>query len=121
MIDEQKIENGFFVCRKRPSEGIRMCYLPKDDADLEYEPQEFILRPTANDVNVGIRNWLQDSRDNQILEDGQDDHVVYTRQLGDSGQNTTKFGWYPLQNTANPKSPSHYWGIHNGKGQNQTP
>lgn len=58
LIDEQKVENGFFVCRKKPSEGIRMCYLPKDDADLEYEPQEFVLRPTAADVNVGIRNWV---------------------------------------------------------------
>lgn len=58
LIDEQLIEEGYFVTRKRPSEGIRMCYLPKDDADLEYEPQEFVLRPSGNDVNVGVRNWL---------------------------------------------------------------
>lgn len=35
-----------------------MCFLPKDDADLEYEPQEFKLNPTASDIEVGITNWL---------------------------------------------------------------
>lgn len=38
LIDEQMIEIGFFCARKKPSEGVRMCFLPKDDADLEYEP-----------------------------------------------------------------------------------
>jgi len=35
------VENGFFVRRSRPSEGSRLVYIPKDDGDLEFCPQEF--------------------------------------------------------------------------------
>jgi hypothetical protein len=29
-LDEHTIEQGYFVTRKRPSEGIRLVYIPKD-------------------------------------------------------------------------------------------
>jgi hypothetical protein len=37
-IDEHTVEEGYFVTRKRPSEGIRLVYIPKDSADLEFAP-----------------------------------------------------------------------------------
>ena len=44
-IDETTIENGYFVTRKRPSEGMRMVYIPKDSSDLDFVPQTFKLSP----------------------------------------------------------------------------
>lgn len=35
-ISEDVIENGYYISRGRPHEGIRLAYLPRDDGDLEY-------------------------------------------------------------------------------------
>lgn len=35
-ISEDVIENGYYITRGRPHEGIRLAYLPRDEGDLEY-------------------------------------------------------------------------------------
>jgi hypothetical protein len=35
-ISENVVENGYYISRGRPNEGIRLAYLPRDDGDLEY-------------------------------------------------------------------------------------
>lgn len=35
-ISEDVIENGYYISRGRPHEGIRLAYLPRDEGDLEY-------------------------------------------------------------------------------------
>jgi len=35
-ISEENIEDGYFPVRCKPSQGLRMVYLPKDDRDLEF-------------------------------------------------------------------------------------
>lgn len=37
-IAEDTIEEGYFVTRAKPSQGIRLVYLPKDDKDLQFAP-----------------------------------------------------------------------------------
>ncbi len=35
-ISEDVIENGYYITRGRPHEGIRLSYLPRDEGDIEY-------------------------------------------------------------------------------------
>jgi len=38
LLSENVIEDGYFKCMAKPSEGVRLVWIPKDDADLEYSP-----------------------------------------------------------------------------------
>jgi hypothetical protein len=46
-ISENVVENGYYISRGRPNEGIRLAYLPRDDGDLEY---------TGLDYRIGKRD-----------------------------------------------------------------
>lgn len=35
-VSDEIVENGYFVTRGRPHEGMRLVYLPRDTKDLEY-------------------------------------------------------------------------------------
>ncbi len=35
-ISEDVIENGYYITRGRPHEGIRLAYLPRDESDIDY-------------------------------------------------------------------------------------
>jgi hypothetical protein len=37
-LNEDVIENGYFVTRGKPHDGIRLVYIPKDEHDLTYAP-----------------------------------------------------------------------------------
>ncbi len=36
-LSEKAIEEGFYVTRTRPSDGIRLVYQPKDDLDMVFQ------------------------------------------------------------------------------------
>jgi hypothetical protein len=40
-ISEDVVENGYYISRGRPHEGIRLAYLPRDDGDLEYTALDY--------------------------------------------------------------------------------
>ena len=48
-ISEDVIENGYYITRGRPHEGIRLSYLPRDEADLEYCGLDYRVRHEAGD------------------------------------------------------------------------
>jgi hypothetical protein len=35
-ISEDVIENGYYITRGRPHEGVRLAYLPRDESDIDY-------------------------------------------------------------------------------------
>ena len=35
-ISEDVVENGYYISRGRPHEGIRLAYMPRDEGDIEY-------------------------------------------------------------------------------------
>lgn len=37
-VSQECIEEGYFVTKAKPSQGLRMVYLPKDERDLEFVP-----------------------------------------------------------------------------------
>lgn len=43
LLNEEIIEDGYFKTCTKPREGLRMVWIPKDDADMEYTPQEYKL------------------------------------------------------------------------------
>lgn len=38
LISEERIEEAYMTHRCKPSEGMRMVYMPKDEKDLEFAP-----------------------------------------------------------------------------------
>lgn len=56
VMTDEIIENGFFVSRGRPNEGMRLVYIPRDQGDLEFfENSHLINLKSLTFVNVG--NW----------------------------------------------------------------
>lgn len=47
-VSEERIENGYFVHRGKPSEGIRMVWLPKDKSDCDFYNSDYFIRPKTN-------------------------------------------------------------------------
>lgn len=43
-ISENVVENGYYISRGRPHEGIRLAYLPRDDGDLEYTALDYRVK-----------------------------------------------------------------------------
>lgn len=47
-LNDDLIEEGYMPIRARPHEGIRLVYMPKDDADLEFTPVQAIIEGNSN-------------------------------------------------------------------------
>ena len=47
-ISENVVENGYYISRGRPHEGIRLAYLPRDDGDLEYTGLDYRIQRIDN-------------------------------------------------------------------------
>ncbi len=48
-VSEDVIENGYYITRGRPHEGIRLAYLPRDEGDLEYTGLDYMIKHAAGD------------------------------------------------------------------------
>lgn len=44
-ISEERVENGYHVYRGRPSEGVRMVWLPKDKSDSDFYGDDWNINP----------------------------------------------------------------------------
>lgn len=89
-ISEQIVENGYFVRRSRPNEGSRLVYLPKDQEDLEYAPQTFMLVGSKGDV-PDHDDWFIKHDSNAGLVGG-DAARLAARQIGADGA----IGWHGI-------------------------
>ena len=48
-ISEDVIENGYYITRGRPHEGMRLAYLPRDEADIEYCALDYKIKHASGD------------------------------------------------------------------------
>lgn len=46
-LSQEAIEEGYFPTQVKPSKGLRLVYLPKDDRDLEFATTNIKLEPTG--------------------------------------------------------------------------
>lgn len=57
-ISENVVENGYYISRGRPNEGIRLAYLPRDDGDLEYTGLDYkidsVQGPDADNMFTAV-------------------------------------------------------------------
>lgn len=73
-INEEHIEEGYFPTRCNPSHGIRLVYLPKDEADLEFSPTQ--LKMEVRDpgtISFTPEDFLphKDTTDSELGLDGE--------------------------------------------------
>jgi len=47
-VSEEIIEEGYFVTRGKPADGMRLVYLPKDERDLEFADTSTRLTTTSS-------------------------------------------------------------------------
>ena len=114
VLSEEVIENGYFVTRKRPMEGVRMVWIPKCDEDLEYAPQEFMFTGNVNDP-ISKEHWYHDMHqgDAQIHQSGFRLNLMQT----DNTNNDPNLKWRNANPDSYETAPSFYWGLHKNKTQ----
>lgn len=54
MISEDIVENGYYITRGRPHEGMRLSYLPRDESDTEYCDLNYKIRFTGTNSNYAV-------------------------------------------------------------------
>lgn len=54
-LSDEIVENGYFLTRGRPSDGCRLVWVPKDNADTEFFDSNFKIEDTGSstDYNIG--------------------------------------------------------------------
>jgi hypothetical protein len=66
-ISEDVIENGYYITRGRPHEGIRLSYLPRDDGDLEYTGLDQKIKVFNNwDVVIPHQDYTTNTANSNI-------------------------------------------------------
>lgn len=51
LLSEDVIEESYMTCRAKPSQGVRMVYMPKDEKDLDFAPTNIRMN-----ISQGNRN-----------------------------------------------------------------
>lgn len=70
---EDKIEEGYYATKARPSEGLRMTWLPTDEKDLEFHDADKLLNPVSSNEKVHADHWFRHRENLNTNGDGNEE------------------------------------------------